>query len=330
LSILQSLRKNWFLVGLLVVITAAVLLPGLGKEMNAGGLTTKIIVLILFLSAGFTLPSEQIKSGLRNYKLHLYLQLFVFGIIPLYFFITARFFNNYLDGYVVIGLYALAVLPTTLSTSVVFTQTSGGNVVGALFNSAFANVAGIFISPLLLSLFLSGTVAALPSEEIASILKSLVLTMLVPVVVGQLLRRIFTTVANHIRKKLTESSSLLILLIVFMTVSSTAANPEFYSMLLKLAVPFIFLAVSHILFVFLSLKGAKLLKFSEEDCVCVIFVGPQKTMAMGIPLLSVYFASRPDLLALAIFPLLFYHPFQLLIAGFLRSMVIKKSARESI
>ena len=46
---------------------------------------------------------------------------------------------------------------------------------------------------------------------------------------------------------------------------------------------------------------------------------PQKTLAVGIPLLSTYFAHDPELLAVAILPLLFYHPWQLMIAGFIKS-----------
>ena len=40
---------------------------------------------------------------------------------------------------------------------------------------------------------------------------------------------------------------------------------------------------------------------------------------MGVPLLSTYFAGREDLLGLAIIPLLFYHPFQILVAGIVKN-----------
>jgi len=328
MSLARAVRKNWFFIGLFGTLFCGILLPGLGKTLNPDGYTTKVIVFVLFLITGFILPSEQIRSGLKNYRLHVFLQLFIFGFIPLYFFLTARFFDGYLGGNLVIGFYALAVLPTTISTCVVFTQTTGGNSVGAIFNSAFANVAGIFVSPLLLSLLLSGTRAALPLKEILPILQSLVLTMLLPILLGQYLRRRYAAAADRNRKRLSDDSSALILLIVFITISTTAANQGFLGMLLQLAIPFSFLAASHLFFIFVLYKGSRLLNFSREDCICAIYVGPQKTIAMGVPLLSVFFASQPELLALAVVPLLFYHPFQLFVAGILRSRMNRECKLE--
>ena len=53
--------------------------------------------------------------------------------------------------------------------------------------------------------------------------------------------------------------------------------------------------------------------------VTVLYAAPQKTLAMGAPLLTTYFAGDPETLGLALIPLLFYHPWQLLVAGMLKS-----------
>ncbi len=316
----QTLARNWFLFGLFLSLVMGMLLPGAATLLNPGGRTSTAVVVVLFLVAGFTLPAEQIKGGLTNFKLHLYIQIFIFAVIPLYFFLTAPLFRGYLDGYLVYGMYALAVLPTTISTCVVFTQTTGGNTFGALFNSAVANVAGIFLSPLLLSLFLAGSGAALPPEEILAVLLTLTYTMLIPIGLGQALRLRFAKTAGRVKKRLSEASSALVLVIVFLTISRTASDPSFLGQLPQLVVPFIFLAASHVLLVTLAYLGARVIGLSWEDRVCAMYTAPQKTMAMGIPLLTVYFAARPEVLALALFPLLFYHPFQLLTAGVIRGL----------
>lgn len=316
----QSLTKNWFLLGLLFALILGIVFPGAAALLNPNGATITGVVIALFLVAGFTLPAEQIKGGIANFKLHAYVQLFIFGIIPLYFFATAPLFRDYLDGYLVYGIYALAVLPTTISTCVVFTQTTGGNTFGALFNSAIANVAGIFLSPLLLSLFLAGSGAALPAEEVIAVLLTLTYTMLIPIGIGQILRLRFTETARRVKKRLSEASSSLVLVIVFLTISRTASDPSFLGRLPQLGVPFLFLAASHVFLVALAYFGARLIGLSWEDRVCVIYTAPQKTMAMGIPLLTVYFAARPEVLGLALFPLLFYHPFQLMTAGVIRGL----------
>ncbi len=328
-TVYRSLARNWFLVGLLLALVLGMLLPGAAAVLNPGGRTSTFVVIVLFLVAGFTLPAEQIKGGLTNFKLHMYVQLFIFGVIPLYFFFTAPFFRGYLDGYLIYGMYALAVLPTTISTCVVFTQTTGGNTFGALFNSAVANVAGIFLSPLLLSLFLAGSGAALPPEEILAVLLTLTYTMLIPIGLGQALRLRFTATARRVKKRLSEASSALVLVIVFLTISRTASDPSFLGRLPQLSVPFLFLAVSHVLLVTLAYFGARVIGLSREDRICAMYTAPQKTMAMGIPLLTVYFAARPEVLALALFPLLFYHPFQLLTAGVIRGLPAFRNAVSS-
>ncbi len=320
MNVIVFIRRNWFLLGLLAAVSFGFATPGFGNTLNPDGQTTRAVVVVLFLIAGFILPSERIRSGLAQYKLHVFLQLFIFVFIPAYFWLTARFFTGYLDGLLVYGMFALAVLPTTVSTCVVFTQTTGGNTVGALFNSALSNVVGIFLSPLLLSLFLAGSPAALPAENILGTLQSLVLTMFVPVAIGQGLHLRFRETAQRIRKKLSEASSALILFIVYVTISGISDNLEFLDMLPALPVPFLFLAVTHLFFVAVAYFGAQALGLPRNDRISAMFVGPEKTMAMGVPLLTVYFTGRPDLLAIALLPLLFYHPFQLLTGGIIRSL----------
>lgn len=300
------------------------LFPQLADILNPGGSVTTLIVVALFLIAGYTMPSEQIVRGLTNARLHIYIQTFVFIVVPAYFYLTAQLFSGYLDGYLVYGFYALGVLPTTISSCVVFTQNTNGNAVGALFNAALANTVGVLISPLLLSLFLAGSRAAIPAEELLNILRSLLYTMLIPIGVGQILRRIAGAPAKHLRKILSTTSSALILLIVLLTVSRTSGQEEFLARISGIALPLVFLAFSHILLVVAAYGGARLLGLSHEDQVAAVFAAPQKTMALGVPLLSVYFASRPDILALALLPLLFYHPFQLFVAGLIRTWFLSR------
>lgn len=324
----QLFRKNWFLFGLVLALVLGVLLPGAGDTLNPDGRTQRIFVFIFFFMVGFTLPSEQILHGIRNVKLHLTAQLFIFLLIPLYFAATAPLFQGYLGGNLVIGLYALAVLPTTLSTSNIFTQTSGGNTVGTMFNSALSNTLGIVLSPLLLSVFLAAGDAGLPPEEILGVFQSLGLIMFAPFIIGQILRRRAWNLASRLRSRVSTVSSLLILTIVFFAISSTADDPLFIGRVSELPIPFLFLALSHFLFIGFAVAVGRLLRFPREDCVSLIYLGPQKTLVVGIPLLTVYFAGRPDVLAFAILPLLFYHPFQILAAGVVRGVLGRSAEQE--
>ncbi len=70
---------------------------------------------------------------------------------------------------------------------------------------------------------------------------------------------------------------------------------------------------------------ARKLRFSGPETISVLYAAPQKTLALGVPLLSAYFADDPAVLGVALLPLLFYHPWQLFIAGILKSLPIVKS-----
>lgn len=116
------------------------------------------------------------------------------------------------------------------------------------------------------------------------------------------------------------TSRLLILLIIYFTIAKAAASPLFLQTLSTMALPFVYLAGSHLVLLLLAYAGARALRFTPENIVSVVFTAPQKTIAMGVPLLTTYFAADADLLGVAILPLIFYHSWQLIIAGFIRSL----------
>jgi sodium/bile acid cotransporter 7 len=238
--------------------------------------------------------------------------------------ITAKLLDGFINEWTLIGLYATAVLPTTISSNIVFTQASGGNVVATTFNAALANVMGIFISPLLLSFMLRTTGSIIPLEELLGILKDLVFHMLLPIIVGQVIRIFFTSALTKYSKILRKSTSVMILIIVFLTISKAVKSGLFNISGAGLPLALIYLALSHLIFLGVISGAVRVLKFSREDRISALFTAPQKTLAMGAPLLSIFFASRPELLAASIVPLSFYHLWQLIVAGFIRGAVVKE------
>lgn len=312
------LRRNWFLIGIVGVLALGSLLPHAITGLNPNGITTTTIVVLLFFITGLKLPTDRIGAGLAAPRLHVYLQLFIFVITPLYFLSAALFFSDLLDGRLLIGIYALAVLPTTVSSCIVFTQSAGGNAVAAVFNAALANTLGILVSPVLLSLLMRGGGATLPPGHLLSTLQNLAVQMLIPIVVGQVARIRLKGWVDRAKTHLSTISNTLILLIVLFAMARTAGNQEFTTYLPQLPWPFLYLAVSHIVLVGLTIGLNRLLRLSPADQITALFVAPQKTLALGAPLLSVYFAGG-DVLGVALLPLVFYHPWQLLVAGVLKS-----------
>lgn len=318
-SALAFLKRNWFLFGILTALLLGFFLSDLEGLLNPRSVTRNTLIVLLFLISGLTLPSEAIIGGLKELRLHLFVQLFIFLFAPVFFVLTSLPFRGLWGAQLLIGIYALSCLPTTISSCILFTQVSGGNVTGTMFNAALANLAGVVLSPLILSLLMREAGRPLPLSELLGILGDLGLLMLLPVLAGQLLRRFLRRVADAHRKGLSVASSLFILLIVFFSFAGTAQNPQFMGNLGDMLGPFGYLAAAHLALVALAYAGARLMRFSPQSTISVLYAAPQKTLAVGAPLLSTYFAATPEILGAALLPLLFYHVWQLLVAGFVRS-----------
>ena len=67
-----------------------------------------------------------------------------------------------------------------------------------------------------------------------------------------------------------------------------------------------------------GLYGLGCLNFSRADRLCLLFCGTQKTVAMGIPLMSTIFEDN-DNLGIYVVPLLIYHPLQLIVGSLMTS-----------
>ena len=326
-GVMAWLRKNWFLLGIIVSLLTGFLLADRAEALNPAGWTNRIIVFLLFLITGFTLPSDRIRQDLSTPRLHVLIQLFIFVVAPLLFLTAAPLFRGAMDGQLLVGIFALSVLPTTVSSCIVFTQSARGNTVAAVFNASFANTAGILLSPLLLSLLLSSAGRGMPMDQLLSTLRGLALNMLVPIIIGQVVRIRLREFADRHRRKFGVASSSLILAVVVLAFARTASNPEFMRYVTELPWLFVYLAGAHLTLVTLVLVSTKVLKLSTPDRITAMFVAPQKTLAMGAPLLTIYFSGQ-EILGVALLPLIFYHPFQLLTAGFLKSLPFVRSAED--
>lgn len=317
------LKRNWFPLAIAASVGVGIALARLGLSLpkSTTTLANRLLVIGLFSLVGLTLPTESILRDLKDWRLHVYLQLCIFLFCPLVFALAALPFRGAMDGMVGVGFYALGCLPTTVSSCIVFTQTSRGNVVGSTFNAALSNLAGVFLSPLILSLFLQGSGRSLPPEEIAKIVRSLGLTMAAPIVAGQLARLPMRGFALRHRTGLAVAMNCLILVVVLLAIHVAASTPAFVNSLDAMLLPFAVLAAVNVLLVALFWAGGRVIGLSPESRVSVLYVAPQKTLAMGAPLLATYFAGSPQLLGVALLPLLFYHPWQLIVASVVGSLV---------
>lgn len=319
---------NPFALGILIAVLIAWIFSDLGAR---GGplrteITTLIAVFLIFITQGLTLPSEELKRGFLHWRFHSFCTLHLFIFFPiltgvlLWLGWLAFGAQSWWVGELAFGFLYLAVLPTTITTAVILTAKSGGSVSAALFTTAFTNVAGIFLVPLL-SLAISSRMGLLGGEgEYAAwpVIRNILLLLFLPLVIGQLIRPWTKAFVDRHKKLFRKSNEYLILFIVFAAFSQSFKQDTWAQFS-----PFFLLLVfvlTALLLLFFSASAwwlTGILHFSEADRRAGFFCAAQKTLAAGIPLAgSIFTVSGVDI-SLIILPLMIYHVLQLFFHGYL-------------
>ena len=302
--------------GLLAAVFFAWLFPEQGAR---GGVlqsetTTRMGVILIFFFQGLTLSPEAIKSGLMQWRLHVFVQLFIFLVIPLAALAMIFTASPVLTQELRTGFFFLAVLPTTIATSIAYTFMTKGNVAGAVFNSSLANVAGIFITPLWVSLWMQAGGVSLPLGDLFLDISRL---LLAPLLVGQILRPMVYKQADSLKKYFSIASSLIIIFIVYAAFCNSWKEgiweqQGIMTVLTAGGGSVIFLA----LVLGLVALGIKVFRFEHQNAMAALFCAPQKTMAAGVPMANLIFEYHSGL-GMILLPLMFYHLLQLLVGGML-------------
>ncbi|KAH9704541.1 putative sodium/metabolite cotransporter BASS4 [Citrus sinensis] len=117
-------------------------------------------------------------------------------------------------------LALFSCMPTTLSSGVALTHLAGGNSALALAMTIISNLLGIMIVPFSISKFIAAGVGiSVPTKQL---FKSLVLTLLIPLILGKVLRESITGLSEFVdqnRKLFSKISAIFLSLVPWMQVS---------------------------------------------------------------------------------------------------------------
>ncbi len=304
------LTRNWFLLGLAMVAGLAFLFPGLGAR---GGplrpeITTKAGVAVIFFMQGLVIAPAVLRSGALRWRLHLAVQLFVFAGFPLAVILLDAAGGGLLPPDLRLGFLFLAILPTTISTCVVFTAAAGGNTTGALFNSALANIAGVVLTPLWAAVLLRARGEA---PALGPMIGEIFLLLLVPLALGQIVRPGVRRIREPNARVIGVLSNAIILYIIFAAFASSVGSGAFAqagllaTLVVALAAIGIFAAATAA-----AVLVGRRLGFDLPDRLALVFCGPQKTLAAGAPMGQILFAGHPGI-GLILLPVIIYHAVQL-------------------
>ena len=312
---LQSLKKPDPLIVLIILaVLLAVIAPARGDFAETFSQLTNVAIAFLFFLYGARLSTQEALNGLKHWRLHLTILAFTFVVYPL-IGIALRPLTAFISHDMYLGILFLTLVPSTVQSSVAFTSIAKGNVAGAIVSASTSNLVGVFITPALIML-LMGTGGGVHIDT--SVFGEIALLLLAPFIVGQLTRRWVGKFAQSKATKVVDRGS--IAMVVYSAFSKGVVDGIWSSISIwELAFLVAFAAILVAFMLWLTKKVSEKLGFKRADTIAIEFCGSKKSLATGLPMASVIFASGGTSLGLLILPLMIYHQVQLMMCSWLAS-----------
>lgn len=317
----QRLHLDGFTIALFATVVLASVLPMRGQAAQVLDLVTDAAIALLFFLHGAKLSRQAIVSGMTAWRLHLLILAATFVLFPVLGLAMQPLSSALLTPELALGMLFLCALPSTVQSSIAFTSMAGGNVPAAVCAASLSSLLGIFLTPLLVGL-MTGAQGQI-DNPLASI-GAIVLQLLVPFVVGHLLRPWIGDWVDRHRPLIRWTDQGTILLVVYSAFGAAVLAGLWQdtpaTALLALAVlSCVILAIVMPLLVWLARRCG----FNRADRIAILFCGSKKSLASGVPIAKVLFASSA--LGAVMLPVMIFHQIQLVVC----SMVAQRYARQA-
>lgn len=326
------------------MIGLAAAYPTLGKSggtLKAEITVNYVVIALIFFISGLSLKSTALLDSILYIRLIALVQLFSLVLVPtLGYFLSKLLLLVNFDENLANGLVVAMCIPTTISSNVLMTKAADGNEAAALTNAVLGSIIGIFVSPALIYWFLNLAAAANPIDY-SSVFAKLAMTIIGPLVVGQIIRLVFPATISYLQSVVNFSiiNSCLLLALIYEVFCDTFSSNSFQKVSTGSFIAVIFLVMA--IFLFLSwisflISRIPYFNFSRPDTVAIIMCSATKSAALGIPIIKVVFSDNPNI-GIITLPLLLFHAEQLIGGSFmvpwLKSWVgfaVKSSNNDSV
>jgi sodium/bile acid cotransporter 7 len=309
---------------LLGVVAFAAVLPATGPAVVPVELAADIAVGFLFFLYGARLSTEQTAEGVRHWRLHLLVLGFTYVMFPLLGLASSYAGRPFLGPELAAGMLFLSLLPSTVQSSVAFTSMAHGNVAASICAASFSNMLGVLFTPLLVAL----TMGAQAGIDLSTI-RSLLIQLVVPFVIGQLLHRWLGSFLGRNRQIISRFDRGAILLVVYVAFSAGMREDMWSKMsgVELLALTVICCVVLAIIMI-ATMMISRALGFNWADRAAIIFAGSKKSMASGLPMAQVIFPGAA--VGILVVPLMLFHQIQLMVCAQLARRWARTRDEESL
>tara|TARA_R110002020_G_scaffold321811_6_gene537666 strand:- start:325 stop:1356 length:1032 start_codon:yes stop_codon:yes gene_type:complete len=327
-KIASTYKINPFLLGLILVIVLAYFFPfekSVLKYIPMNGILSLGIALIFFFY-GVKLSPEKMKLGLKNWKLHVLIQLSTFLLFPLLVLGFLPLASSEHEHLIWTGIFFLAVLPSTVSSSVVMVSLAKGNIPSAIFNASISGLMGIFLTPLWLGSLMNNQIGGFDFSELYF---QLALEIVLPVILGMSVQKWLGRFAQKFSIQLATFDKSIILLIIYNSFSHSFASNLFKGMSWK----DLLIIIGAVLILFsmvYSIIGicSRWMKFNREDQITAQFCGTKKSLVHGTVFFNLIFQGTAGA-GIILIPLMLFHAIQLLIISYKATSLAKHASMKS-
>lgn len=301
-----------FLMLLLATVALASVLPARGQAAQAADVAADAGIVLLFFLHGAKLSRAAIWDGAKAWKLHLATLAATFVIFPILGLMVSH--SGLVPSGMAAGVLFLALLPSTVQSSIAFTAIARGNVAAAVVSASMSNLLGIVVTPLLAAALMhrEGTGALISAASVEKIL----LQLLLPFVVGHLLRPWIGGFVDRHKTMIGRVDRGSILLVVYAAFSAAVVEGLWSKVSAEQLVALALICIGLLIAILLITHAlARWLGLSREDAIVLQFCGSKKSLASGVPIAGVLFPA--SMAGPILLPVMLFHQIQLMACAWL-------------
>lgn len=321
MNIIKLLKIDPFLLTLVIVVATATFLPCEGRINTFFESLTSLAIALLFFMHGAKLSFNAIIDGIKNWKLHLMIFITTFAFFPLLGVGLQIFVPALLTHNLYLGFIYLCTLPATVQSAIAFTSIARGNVAAAICSASASTLLGVFITPILIGLFMHAQ--SDNAMDISEAVISIMLKLMLPFILGHLSRPLIGLWIDKYRKIINQTDRLSILLVVYVAFSNAVINGIWQQIdIISFITIIIFSLILLTSVLVITRYGSRLLGFNKQDEITIVFCGSKKSLASGIPMASIIFPAAVT--GMMVLPLMIFHQIQLMVCAILAAHYAKR------
>ena len=299
----EFIKRYWFLAALILLIPVGMLLPEFGLAIKKSKWVIPVFVGIMLGIAGFTMDTSRLVKQATNFRAVLPVLASIYVVAPAAAYGLAKLFAPEDDTEFIAAMMIMAAQAGSLASAIALTMMAGGNRELALICTLLSNGLTVVLTPFILKLSIGAEV----NFPIGEMMLRMVYIILVPIALGQMLRKFIWGKTKSIQPVIRVVPQILILIFVYTGFASGANQLQKETdIVLRFFGACVLL---HLLMLGFNGFVSAILRFGWPERTAIIFCGSQKTLPNGIYVWNEFFQTNP----FGAVPLVLYHLFQLLV-----------------